>query len=147
MVVRPLFVAALVAAVIPMMIPTVIAVVAKGKAEEGARGISRAADSIPVDSPADTPRANDDSAGSSARTRYRQDFAWVERNTRGPTGVGRGYLVLVSPDEWQGRWVGTSLVDPTPTQPNTWHGTRTPPLTTLPKLREILPRLQLNRKP
>jgi hypothetical protein len=76
------------------------------------------------------------------------DFAWVERNTRGPTGVGRGYLVLVSPDEWQGRWwVGTSLVDPTPTQPNTWHGTQTPPLTTLPKLREILPRLQLNRKP
>jgi len=78
----------------------------------------------------------------------RLSFTWVEHNTRNaPSASGRGYLVLVTPNEWQGRWwPGNSLVDPTPNQPNTWHATRssTPPVQTPPNLRYPLPRL---RKP
>jgi hypothetical protein len=80
----------------------------------------------------------------------RLNFAWIEHGDRGgTTGAGRGYLILMTPDEWQGRWwTGNSPVDPTPTAPNTWHGTRTPPAaTTLPKIRLPLPKLQLNVKP
>ena len=73
----------------------------------------------------------------------RFNFTWNEQTLRGASASGRGYLDLISPDEWQGRWwIGDSPTDPTPTQPLTWHGTRTPPPTTLPILR-TLPNLKL----
>lgn len=56
----------------------------------------------------------------------RLNFSWVERaGGRGLKLSGRGYADLTSPDSWEARWwLGNSRRDPTPNQPNTWHGRR-----------------------
>jgi hypothetical protein len=74
----------------------------------------------------------------------RLGFAWVEQPLRGNPVSGRGYLDLISPDEWQGRWwVGNSPTDPTPSQALIWHGVRTPPATTTLPIFRPFPNLKL----
>jgi hypothetical protein len=76
----------------------------------------------------------------------RFSFTWTERTLRNGMAVGRGYLDLISPDEWQGRWwIGMSATDPTPTQPLTWHGVRSPPATTSPPQTSAPPILRIPR--
>ncbi len=60
--------------------------------------------------------------------RGRLNFTWTEHGAGNRVSAsGRGYLDLVSPNEWRGRWwFGISPVDPTPRQPNIWQATRSP---------------------
>jgi hypothetical protein len=77
----------------------------------------------------------------------RLNLNWAVPAARGtPALSGRGYMDLVGPDEWDGRWwLGDSPTDPTPDQPFTWHATRSAappaPPTLNPRNLNIVPRV------